>query len=164
MLKLVDADGIEGDTMETVPQLWWNASLAAGLPMAFSPEGGSDLPSMNWVTMSCCHCGNAACNPKTSKTGGNYTQAVDRYKWLEPRRVTSLRDRWGLDRTDTFHYVFFNGVGFEATENEWGSWWGLSPYNAEALKRIFTVQRFFSAAGTRHLVSPAWEPHVRNWA
>ena len=60
-----------------------------------------------------------------------WTQAVDRYKWLEPRHLTSLRDRWGTDLTNTFHYMFFNGVGYEATENEWGSFHPFSRYNAE---------------------------------
>ena len=49
---------------------------------------------------------------------------------------------------------------FEATENEWGTFEQMPPATAEALRRISTVTRFFSAAGTRHLISPAWEPHV----
>ena len=41
------------------------------------------------------------------------------YKWLDSRRMTSVRDRWGLDHTDAFQFAFFNGVGFETTEVGW---------------------------------------------
>lgn len=58
------------------------------------------------------------------------------------------------------HFAYFNGVGYESTENEWGSWIGLSRRDEEALKRTVTVVRFFGAAGTKHLISPTWEPHV----
>ena len=41
-------------------QEWWDASLAADFPLSFSPEGGGTLPALNWETMRCCHCNNAA--------------------------------------------------------------------------------------------------------
>ena len=50
-------------------------------------------------TMSVCHCKYSA------QTPGKYTQTVDHYKWLEPRRMTSVRDRWSFDHTDAFHFA-----------------------------------------------------------
>ena len=123
-LKETGADGIDGDTMASVPEEWWNASVDAGFPIALQPEGGGTLRSMNWQTMSTLHC--EACNKPGSGTSDSpYFQAVDRYKWLEPRHMTNVRNRWQYDKTDTLHFVYFNGVGYEATENEWGSWIGL---------------------------------------
>jgi hypothetical protein len=31
----------------------------------------------------------------------------------------SVRDRWSFDHTDAFQFAFFNGVGYESTENDW---------------------------------------------
>ena len=36
---------------------------------------------------------------------------VSRYKWLEPRHMVNVCDRWARDKTDNLQYAFFNGVG-----------------------------------------------------
>ena len=64
-------------------------------------EGGGMVKSMEWETMSTCHC--------VYKPG---LQTVDHYKFLDARRMTSVRDRWSLSHTDAFQYSLFNGVDF----------------------------------------------------
>ena len=74
--------------------------------------------------------------------------------------MTNVRNRWEFDKTDSIHFLFFNAVGFESTENEWGTFKPLAPRTAEAIRRTSAITRYFGAAGTRHLISPEWEPHV----
>ena len=62
--------------------------------------------------MSTNHC--EQCNPaRDSASGGagQYVQSIDRYKWLEPKHMTNVRNRWAFDKTDTLQFVFFNAVG-----------------------------------------------------
>jgi formylglycine-generating enzyme required for sulfatase activity len=147
LLNATHADGINGDTMSFVPQDWWNDSVKVGRPLALEPEGGGTYPALNWETMSVCHCG--------YKPG---LQTVDHYKWLDARFQTSVRDRWAHDHTDALQFCVFNGVGFETTENDWGTWNEFTARDKAAMKRIFTLLRFF---GKRELLtSPEWVPHV----
>ena len=93
--------------------------------------------------MSVCHCKYSA------QTPGKYTQTVDHYKWLEPRRMTSVRDRWSFDHTDAYHFAYFNGVGYESTENDWVS----------AVAQMATV--FDSICVLPGIVVPAHTPQRR---
>ena len=47
----IGADFVNGDTMGEIPALFWNASLAAGRPLAFQPEGGSELDALAYDKM-----------------------------------------------------------------------------------------------------------------
>jgi formylglycine-generating enzyme required for sulfatase activity len=79
---------------------------------------------------------------------------VDRYKWLETRHMVNISDRWAQDKTSDLQYAFFNGVGWESWENVWGIWNGITPRDAEATRRMATLERGVA----RFLVSPDWEP------
>lgn len=147
-LKSTGGDGINADTMTFTPEIWKNVSLAAHYPLAFQPEGGGSLQSLDWETFSVCHCQYTALQ-----------QSIDHYKWLEPRRCTSVRDRWSKDHTDALQYAFFNAVGFESTESNWGTWNGFTARDAETVRRVFTVLRFLGRE-TGLALSPHWEPHV----
>jgi formylglycine-generating enzyme required for sulfatase activity len=81
---------------------------------------------------------------------------VSRYKWVEPRHMVNVCERWAKDRTDGMQSAFFNGVGYESWENVWGIWNQFTPRDAEALRRIAVIER----AVADLLVSAAWEPHV----
>jgi len=35
---------------------------------------------------------------------------VDKYKWLEPRHMVNISDRWNRSKTDDLQLAFFNGV------------------------------------------------------
>jgi formylglycine-generating enzyme required for sulfatase activity len=81
---------------------------------------------------------------------------ISRYKWLESRHMVHVCDRWSRNKTDNLQYAFFNGVGYESWENVWGIWNGLTPRDAEALRRIAKIERKFADL----LVSLGWEPHT----
>ena len=70
--------------------------------------------------------------------------------------MVNVCERWATDRTDGLQSAFFNGVGYESWENVWGVCNQFTPRDAEALRRIATIERAMADL----LVSPDWEPHV----
>jgi gamma-glutamyl hercynylcysteine S-oxide synthase len=143
-LKEVGADGVNGDTICGVPKEYRTASEETGHILAFEPENGlngeAELP---WNNMSW---GYWALNPIPN---------VSHYKWLEPRHMVHPCNRWGRNHTDELQHTFFNGTGFEPWENVWGIWNGLTPRDAEAVRRIATIERACASL----LTSFGWEPH-----
>jgi gamma-glutamyl hercynylcysteine S-oxide synthase len=142
LMAEIGADGINGDTQDGVPLAFSLAADEADHPLAFEPEGGPSDEALAWNVM----------------TWGQYqfpfTPLVDRYKWLEPRHMVNISDRWKRDKTDDLQFAFFNGVGWESWENIWGIWNGITPRDAEATRRVATIER----AITPFLVSKMWEP------
>lgn len=146
-LKAAAGDGFNMDTMGHTPPEWPAAAKLLNYTVAYQAEGGGSVATMEYETMNTCHC---------SYTKG--VQSVDHYKFLDARRMTSVRDRWGLDHTSAFQHAFFNGVGFETTENDWGQCNIMTYKNAETYKRINTILRRFLDGGL--LTSQEWRPHV----
>ena len=142
LMAEVGADGINGDTQDGVPLAFSLAAEKTGHPLAFEPENGPSDEALAWNVM----------------TWGQYqypfAPLVDRYKWLEPRHMVNISDRWKRDKTDNLQFAFFNGVGWESWENIWGIWNGITPRDAEATRRITTIERAISP----FLVSKDWEP------
>ncbi len=144
-LAEVGADGINGDTLEGMVRAFRTASDNLGHPLVLEPElgFGSDemlaYNSMNWGYWKY-----------------DFAPSVSTYKWLEPRHMEHICDRWAHDHTDDLQSAFFNGEGFESWENIWGIWNQMTPRDAEALRRIATIERAYSSL----LLSPAWEPYV----
>lgn len=142
LMAEVGADGINGDTQDGVPLAFSLAADEAGHPLAFEPEGGPSDEALAWNVM----------------TWGQYqfpfTPLVDKYKWLEPRHMVNISDRWKRDKTDDLQFAFFNGVGWESWENIWGIWNGITPRDAEATRRVATIERAIAP----FLVSKNWEP------
>jgi hypothetical protein len=68
--------------------------------------------------------------------------------------MVNISDRWNLDKTSDLQFAFFNGVGWESWENVWGIWIGINPRDAEATRRVATIER----AVAPFLVSLDWEP------
>ncbi len=142
LMKAIDADGVNGDTQDGVPLGFSLAAEAAGHPLAFEPETSPSDEALSWNVM----------------TWGQYTfpfiPMVDRYKWLETRHMVNISDRWALDKTNDLQFAFFNGVGWESWENVWGIWNDINPRDAEATRRVATLERGIAP----FLVSPGWEP------
>jgi len=141
----VKADGINGDTYFSVPYAFRAASDATGHPVVLQPETwplADDALAWN--------------NQTWGKASSSFIPAVSKLKWLESRHLTNVENRWARDRTDDFHYIFFNGHGYNAWENVWGIWNQLTPRAGETLRRISTLFRKFSSL----LVSPDWEPYA----
>ena len=68
---------------------------------------------------------------------------MSRYKWLEPRHMVNLSNRWAHDHIDDLQEAFFNGIGFESWENIWGIWNQITPRDGEALRRIAAIERAY---------------------
>jgi iron(II)-dependent oxidoreductase len=142
LMAEVGADGINGDTQDGVPLAFSAAADKVGHPLAFEPEDGPADEGLAWNVM----------------TWGQYNfpfaPLVDKYKWLEPRHMVNISDRWNRDKTNDLQFAFFNGVGWESWENIWGIWNGITPRDAEATRRVATIER----AVAPFLVSADWEP------
>jgi gamma-glutamyl hercynylcysteine S-oxide synthase len=144
LMAEIGADGINGDTQDGVPLAFSMAADKIGHPLVFEPEIGPSDEALAWNVM----------------TWGQYqypfVPMVDKYKWLEPRHMVNISDRWKRDKTDNLQFAFFNGVGWESWENIWGIWNGITPRDAEATRRVATIER----AVAPFLVSTDWEPMV----
>jgi formylglycine-generating enzyme required for sulfatase activity len=142
LMAEIGADGINGDTQDGVPLAFSLAADKTGHALVFEPEGGPSDEALAWNLM----------------TWGQYqfpfTPLIDRYKWLEPRHMVNISDRWNRDKTSDLQFAFFNGVGWESWENIWGIWNGISPRDAEATRRVATIERALAP----FLVSKDWEP------
>jgi formylglycine-generating enzyme required for sulfatase activity len=142
LMAEVGADGINGDTQDGVPFAFSAAADKVGHPLAFEPEDGPSDEALAWNVM----------------TWGQYNfpsvPMVDKYKWLEPRHMVNISDRWNRDKTDDLQFAFFNGIGWESWENVWGIWNGITPRDAEAARRVATIER----AVAPFLTSAEWEP------
>jgi iron(II)-dependent oxidoreductase len=142
LMAEIGADGINGDTQDGVPLAFSLAADKVGHPLAFEPEHDPSDEGLAWNVM----------------TWGQYRYGfvplVDKYKWLEPRHMVNISDRWKKDKTDNLQFAFFNGVGWESWESIWGIWNGITPRDAEATRRVATIER----ATAPFLQSKDWEP------
>jgi formylglycine-generating enzyme required for sulfatase activity len=142
LMKEIDADGINGDTQDGVPLGFSLAAEKIGHPLAFQPEVSPSDEALAWNVMN------------WGQYDFPFIPMVDRYKWLETRHMANISDRWNKDKTDDLQFAFFNGIGWESWENVWGIWIGINPRDAEATRRVATIER----AVASFLVSPGWEP------
>ena len=157
-LAEVGADGINGDTMQAVPRAYRVASDKTGHPLAFEPEHLAVDEALAYNTLDWNQAVPAATAAAVGggRRGGGDAQLVAKYKWLEPRHMTNISDRWQRDKNIDLQYAFFNGVGMETWENIWGIWNGMTPRDSETARRIRNIDRQFAG----ELVSAEWEPHT----
>jgi formylglycine-generating enzyme required for sulfatase activity len=141
----VGADGINGDTLEGVPRVFHLETERLGRPLLSEPEAGLASGEMlNYNVMSWAYL-----------TYG-FAPPVSLFKWLEPRHMVHVCNRWAHNHTDDLQAAFFNGTGFESWENVWGIWNQMTPRDAEALRRMMTIER----ANAALLTSAQWEPNI----
>ncbi|NCT84928.1 MAG: formylglycine-generating enzyme family protein [Comamonadaceae bacterium] len=146
IIKAVGADGINGDTYNGVPRAFFDACDAVGCPVVLQPESTiSSEEQLIWNVQSW-----------GKKVPADVIPSVAKWKWLEPRHMINLENRWGRNRTNDLQYIHFNGVGYNAWENIWGIWNQFTPRDAETLRRIATLQRAFAPL----LVSMDWRPYA----
>ena len=142
LMKQIGADGINGDTQDGVPLGFSLAAEKAGHPLAFEPEGSPSDEALAWNVLN------------WGQYSFPFIPEVDKYKWLEPRHMVNISDRWNRDKTSDLQFAFFNGIGWESWENVWSIWNGITPRDAEATRRVATIER----AVAPFLVSSEWEP------
>ena len=144
LLNAIGADGINGDTMNNVPEAF--ADWQGRARFAIEPEDQGEYPSLQWTVMG----------------WGYYTYpfipTVDAWKWLEHRHLTNICERWSKNHNDAIQFAFFNGAGFESWENVWGNFNRIKPRDGEALRRVSKILRFLGARGLT--ISSGWVPHT----
>ena len=145
LMAEIGADGINGDTMDQVPLAFRIASDKTGHPIVFEPEGGNSGENDAAIAW--------------NNLGWGYWKypfqpMISKNKWLESRYMVNVCDRWARNKVDNLQYAFFNGVGYESWENIWGIWNQIDDRDAEALRRIATIERAF----WQLLASPQWTP------
>jgi len=146
LVAAVGADGINGDTYNGVPRAFFDACDALGHPVVLQPESTiSAEEQLIWNVQSW-----------GKKAPADVVPPVAKFKWLEPRHMINYENRWGRDRRHDLQYIFFNGIGYNAWENVWGIWNQLTPRDAEALRRIATLERAFAPL----MVSMDWRPYA----
>ena len=145
LMAEIGADGVNGDTFDGLPRAYRTASDTTGHPVAFEPEGAPRADeALIWN------------NQSWGYWKYPFAPMVSKLKWLEPRHMINVCDRWARDKTDNLQAAFFNGVGYESWENIWGIWNQIAPRDAEALRRVARIERQFADL----LVGRDWEPYA----
>jgi gamma-glutamyl hercynylcysteine S-oxide synthase len=150
LLKEVDADGINFDTLESVPPSFREASDLIGHPLALEPQFQPRDAAIAWT--------NISWNDWVTWEGKQYPliPMVNKNKWMEPRHTANVTDRFTRDKTDSLQHAFFNGQGYATLENLWGFWYENNPRDAQVLLRFTRIERTMAD----YLLSPDWEPHT----
>jgi len=145
LMAEIGADGVNGDTFDGLPRAYRTASDTTGHPVAFEPEGAPRADeALMWN------------NQSWGYWKYPFAPMVSKLRWLEPRHMINVCDRWARDKTDNLQAAFFNGVGYESWENIWGIWNQITPRDAEALRRVAHIERQFADL----LVGRDWEPYA----
>lgn len=165
MMVELNADCLFADTMIGPERKFYTSMLAKGKVASIEPELGfedddneefvtpeqkSKLEAMYWAPASWAYV--------ASGETGKYTPipGVERFKWLEPRNTPCITLRQELDHGDSLQFAFFNGSCFNAWENIFGTWNGLTDRDAAILRRISAIYK----ALPRYFRSAGWEPHT----
>jgi iron(II)-dependent oxidoreductase len=143
-LAEVNADGVNGDTLEGMPRSYFLAAQKAGHPLALEPElgvGHDEMLAYNVMSWG-------------EEWKSAFVPMISRYKWIEPRHMVNLVNRWAHDRNDDLQMAFLNGIGYVSWENIWGIWNGITPRDGETLRRMAAIYRALPELFT----SSQWEP------
>ena len=149
-LKEIGADGINFDTLESAPVEFHRAARAAGHPLALEPQFSIRDESVQWSTLSWSDW------VTWEDLHYPFVPMVNKVKWIEPRHMVNVTDRFTRDKRNSLQHALFNGIGYVTMENLWGFWYGMTPHDAEAVSRITRTLRAVAA----ELTSPDWEPHA----
>ena len=142
------ADGINGDTYSGVPLAFHTACEARGRPVVLAPESTAQAGDhvLSWNVQSW-----------SKRIPDESVPTVVKLKWLEPRHIVNIENRWSRNRTNDLQHAFFNGIGYVAWENVFGFWNELTDRDAETLRRVAMILRRFRALFT----SAEWRPYER---
>ena len=140
------ADGINGDTYSGVPRSFHVACEARGKRVILQPESTAQAGDhhLSWNLQSW-----------TKRIPDETIPTVVKLKWLEPRHIINIENRWSRNRTHDLQHAFFNGIGYVAWENVFGFVNLFTDRDAETLRRVAAVQRQFAA----EMTGPDWRPY-----
>ena len=150
ILKEIGADGINFDTLESPPPAFRVAAIEGGHPLALEPQFEIRDESLSWSTL--------GWNDWVTWEDAPYpfTPMVSQSRWIEPRHMVNVTDRFTRDKTNSLQHAFFNGEGYAILENLWGFWYQMTPHDAEAVLRFTRIERAFPD----NFISRDWQPHT----
>jgi len=148
VLREIGVDGVNLDTLDRAPEDALALALAGTPAIALQPQftpqndslSGSPISWNDWVLW----------GDQTYP----FAPRVSRVKWLEPRHMVEVTDRYARVKTNSLQQAFFNGQGYVLIENMWGFWNAFSPRDAETVRRITRIERAFPEL----LAAAGWEP------
>ncbi|MFC3579262.1 formylglycine-generating enzyme family protein [Sphingomonas hylomeconis] len=148
IVAAVGADGINGDTYSGVPRAFHVACEARGVPVVLQPESTAQAGDhiLSWNLQSW-----------TKRVPNESIPAVVKLKWVEPRHIVQIENRWSRERWSDLQHAFFNGIGYVAWENVFGFVNQLTDRDAAALRRVAAIQRRYAPL----LVTDNWIPYDR---
>ncbi|MHA6723963.1 SUMF1/EgtB/PvdO family nonheme iron enzyme [Sphingomonas sp. RS2018] len=148
IVAAVGADGINGDTYSGVPRAFHVACEARGMPVVLQPESTAQAGDhiLSWNLQSW-----------TKRVPNESIPAVLKLKWVEPRHIVQIENRWSRDRWSDLQHAFFNGIGYVAWENVFGFINRLTDRDAATLRRVAAIQRRFAP----FFVTDEWIPYDR---
>ena len=126
---------------------FYQATEQAGHPQAIAAEAGGRPDALNLTVIAI---GERERYP--------YIPAVDTMKYLEPRWMTLLSDRWSQDKHSQLQQAWFNGIGVENWQNVWGIYNTFVDFDRASLTRVAAMLRYFGRRG--FLQSDRWQPHA----
>lgn len=157
------ADCVFADTLVGPDRKYYKRTLEKGRVVPMEPElgladaeddvtGGPvlKLEAVHWSPMSWAYEFPADGVPYPLVPG------VDRFKWAESRHMPCVTYRQETNHLDSLQFAFFNGACFNAWENIFGDWNGLTDRDSEILRRMSAIYRVFPS----HFRSSDWEPHA----
>ncbi|MGZ3656691.1 MAG: SUMF1/EgtB/PvdO family nonheme iron enzyme [Bdellovibrionota bacterium] len=146
LVATTGADGLFGDSMAAPGPEFLDAGEKLDHVFALEPEGGfgNSIQAILWAPMSWANWSDYQSVP-----------GVDRYRWIEPRFMNHVGRREAHSHLDELQYAWFNGAGFLPWENVWGTWNGITPRDAETIRRMAMIYR----AIPDFVRSANWEPH-----
>ena len=143
ILKYTDADGINGDVTTGLGASWREAFDKVRKGIVIEPELDNDdkyleFDQMGWAYWEY-----------------PFIPSISKRKWIEPRHMIHVCDRWAHNHTNNLQFAFFNGVGFETWENIWSIYNEMTPRAVQTVKIISKIDKQFY----KLLTGPNWEPH-----
>jgi formylglycine-generating enzyme required for sulfatase activity len=147
IVAAVGADGINGDTYSGVPRAFHVACEARGRAVVLQPESTAQAGDhiLSWNLQSW-----------TKRVPNESIPTVVKLKWVEPRHIVQIENRWSRERWSDLQHAFFNGIGYVAWENVFGFVNRLSDRDAATLRRVAMIQRAFAPL----LVTDEWVPYA----
>eukprot|EP01084_Bolivina_argentea_P186940 322125_1 len=151
-LNQVNGDGLFGDCMNYIPQQFYTYSVNTyNRPIAMYPEQGGSFPinTINYDTMDFAEWDVTGKNPLLSM-----------WKWLEPRHQSNFYYATKGYDTNGLQTVFFNAIGYSTTQGLFWCYQKIVPRDAQQIKIISSILRYFGAPNRRIVQSIDMKPFI----
>lgn len=148
-VKATGADGVYLDTMDKgTPEMHAALDKLDG-GVVFDSEGSTPLDALanhqnSWGQWF-----------KDSDVPG-----VIRAKWVEPRHMVRIVERWDRDHSDEIAMAWMNGAGMVVWENVFGTWVGWNEFDKSLLRGMLPIQRQFKNLFTGEHLTPCYKTEM----